>query len=133
MEAFTTPAVKAANALNKIKMVSFNASQAQMKEMQKGAKPTWVADGGYDLTWWGWLMMDDVYRSAEQAGDSVPGAAAALLHAGIGEAVQRVRVAGSVVRQSAVRQRLQEAVGHHVLTLSSECDGPGSPGRRIAF
>jgi ribose transport system substrate-binding protein len=63
MEAFTTPAVKAANALNKINMVSFNASEAQMKEMQTGAKPTWVADGGYDLTWWGWLMMDDVYRA----------------------------------------------------------------------
>jgi len=62
MEAFTTPAVKAANALDKVNMVSFNASEAQMKEMQKGAKPTWVADGGYDLTWWGWLMMDDVYR-----------------------------------------------------------------------
>ena len=62
MEAFTTPAVKAANALDKISMVSFNASEAQMKEMQTGAKPTWVADGGYDLTWWGWLMMDDVYR-----------------------------------------------------------------------
>lgn len=63
MEAFTTPAVKAANELDKINMVSFNASEAQMKEMQTGAKPTWVADGGYDLTWWGWLMMDDVYRA----------------------------------------------------------------------
>lgn len=63
MEAFTTPAVKAANALDKINMVSFNASEAQMKEMQTGAKPTWVADGGYDLTWWGWLMMDDAYRA----------------------------------------------------------------------
>ena len=133
MEAFTTPAVKAANALDKVKMVSFNASEAQMKEMQTGAKPTWVADGGYDLTWWGWLMMDDVYRiMLNKPASSGPGGPAALLHAGIGEAVQRVRVAGSVVRQPAVRQRLQEAVGHHVLALSSECDGPGSPGRRIA-
>lgn len=62
MEAFTTPAVKAANAIDKVKMVSFNASGAQMKEMQTGAKPTWAADGGYDLTWWGWAAMDDVYR-----------------------------------------------------------------------
>ena len=62
MEAFTTPAVKAANAIDKVNMVSFNASQAQMKEMQTSSKPTWAADGGYDLTWWGWSAMDDVYR-----------------------------------------------------------------------
>jgi ribose transport system substrate-binding protein len=62
MEVFVTPAIKAANASNRVKLASFNASEAQMKEMQTGAKPTWIADGGYDLKWWGWAAMDDVYR-----------------------------------------------------------------------
>jgi ribose transport system substrate-binding protein len=62
MEVYVTPAIKAANATKRVKLASFNASEAQMTEMQTGAKPTWVADGGYDLTWWGWAAMDDVYR-----------------------------------------------------------------------
>lgn len=62
MEVFVTPAIKAANATGRVKLASFNASEAQMKEMQTGAQPTWVADGGYDGTWWGWAAMDDVYR-----------------------------------------------------------------------
>jgi len=62
MEAFVTPAIKAANAVNRVKLASFNASEAQMKEMQAGTKPTWIADGGYNLTWWGWTAMDDVFR-----------------------------------------------------------------------
>lgn len=62
MEVFVTPAVKAANALNRVKLASFNASEAQMKELQTGSKPTWVVDGGFNLTWWGWTAMDDIYR-----------------------------------------------------------------------
>jgi ribose transport system substrate-binding protein len=62
MEVFVTPAIKAANAIDRVNLASFNASEAQMKQMQKGTKPTWIADGGYDLTWWGWAAMDDVYR-----------------------------------------------------------------------
>jgi ribose transport system substrate-binding protein len=62
MEVFVTPAVKAANAVNRVKLASFNASEAQMKEMQSGAKPAWAVDGGFDLTWWGWSAMDDILR-----------------------------------------------------------------------
>ena len=62
MEVFVTPAIKAANAINRVKLASFNASEAQMKEMQAGTKPIWTADGGFNLTWWGWAAMDDVFR-----------------------------------------------------------------------
>lgn len=62
MEDFVTPAIKSANDTSKVDLASFNASEAQMKEMQSGTQPAWAADGGYDLPWWGWAAMDDVYR-----------------------------------------------------------------------
>ena len=63
MSSFVTPAIKAANATTRVKLASFNASSAEMVQMQSGATPAWLTDGGFDLTWFGWNAMDDIFRS----------------------------------------------------------------------
>lgn len=56
-------AIGASGATNRVKLVSYNASLAEMKLLKSGAKPTWVADGGYNELQLGWAVIDQILRA----------------------------------------------------------------------
>jgi ABC-type sugar transport system substrate-binding protein len=57
------PSVFAANAQHRVKLVGHSGDLAELKQMQSGSLPRWVADPGYDELWAGWATMDEVYRA----------------------------------------------------------------------
>jgi ribose transport system substrate-binding protein len=63
MAAFMIPSVFAANAADRVRILSMDGDQAPMKQMQSGAEPEWAGNAGFDHTWAGWAAMDNVYRA----------------------------------------------------------------------
>jgi ribose transport system substrate-binding protein len=57
------PSVFAKNDQNRVKLVGHSGDLAQLKQMQTGSLPKWIANPGYDELWAGWATMDDVYRA----------------------------------------------------------------------
>jgi ribose transport system substrate-binding protein len=57
------PALAAANATGRVKLVSSNGDQAQLQEMKNASEPRWVGNIGVNGAWIGWASMDEVLRA----------------------------------------------------------------------
>ena len=57
------PALAAAGADQRIKLVSSNGDQAPLRDMRAGAAPRWVGNIGVNGEWIGWASMDQVFRA----------------------------------------------------------------------
>ena len=57
------PALTAANATGRVKLVSSNGDQAQLQDMKAASMPRWVGDIGVNGEWIGWATMDEVFRA----------------------------------------------------------------------
>jgi ribose transport system substrate-binding protein len=57
------PALTAANAAGRVKLVSSNGDQAQLQDMKDASTPRWVGNVGVDGKWIGWASMDQVFRA----------------------------------------------------------------------
>jgi ribose transport system substrate-binding protein len=57
------PALTAANAAGRVKLVSSNGDQAQLQDMKNASTPRWVGDIGVNGAWIGWASMDEVFRA----------------------------------------------------------------------
>jgi len=57
------PALAAANATGRVKLVSSNGDQAQLQDMKNAGSPRWVGDVGVNGAWIGWASMDEVFRA----------------------------------------------------------------------
>ncbi|MGH3781290.1 MAG: sugar ABC transporter substrate-binding protein [Pseudonocardiaceae bacterium] len=57
------PALLAANATGRVKLVSSNGDQAQLQDMKNASTPRWVGDIGVNGAWIGWASMDEVFRA----------------------------------------------------------------------
>jgi len=57
------PALTAANAAGRIKLVSSNGDQAQLQDMKMVSTPRWVGNIGVNGAWIGWASMDQVFRA----------------------------------------------------------------------
>lgn len=57
------PALVAANATSRVKLVSSNGDQAQLQDMKNASTPRWVGNIGVNGAWIGWASMDEVLRA----------------------------------------------------------------------
>ncbi|MGH3864777.1 MAG: sugar ABC transporter substrate-binding protein [Pseudonocardiaceae bacterium] len=57
------PALVAANATARVKLVSSNGDQAQLADMKNASTPRWVGNIGVSGAWIGWASMDEVLRA----------------------------------------------------------------------
>ncbi|MFL6147270.1 MAG: sugar ABC transporter substrate-binding protein [Pseudonocardiaceae bacterium] len=57
------PALAAANATGRVKLVSSNGDQAQLQDMKAASTPRWVGNIGVNGAWIGWASMDEVLRA----------------------------------------------------------------------
>jgi ribose transport system substrate-binding protein len=57
------PALVAANATSRVKLVSSNGDQAQLQDMKNAGPPQWVGNIGVNGAWVGWASMDEVLRA----------------------------------------------------------------------
>lgn len=57
------PALTAANAAGRVKLVSSNGDQAQLQDMKSGSTPRWAGNIGVNGAWIGWASMDGVLRA----------------------------------------------------------------------
>ena len=57
------PALAAANATGRVKLVSSNGDQAQLQDMKNASPPQWVGNVGVNGAWIGWASMDEVFRA----------------------------------------------------------------------
>lgn len=57
------PALSAANATDRVKLVSSNGDQAQLQDMKSGSAPKWVGNVGVNAEWIGWASTDQVFRA----------------------------------------------------------------------
>jgi ABC-type sugar transport system substrate-binding protein len=57
------PALAAADAADRVKLVSSNGDQAQLQDMKSHSTPTWVSNVGVDGAWIGWASMDQALRA----------------------------------------------------------------------
>ncbi|MGH3854225.1 MAG: sugar ABC transporter substrate-binding protein [Pseudonocardiaceae bacterium] len=57
------PALAAANAAGRVKLVSSNGGQAQLQDMRDASSPQWVGNVGVNGAWIGWASMDEVFRA----------------------------------------------------------------------
>jgi ribose transport system substrate-binding protein len=61
--ALVVPALAAANAEDRIRLVSSNGDQAQLSDLRDGEAPRWVGNVGVDGQWIGWASVDQVLRA----------------------------------------------------------------------
>jgi ribose transport system substrate-binding protein len=57
------PALAAANATGRVRLVSSNGDQAQLQDMKAASTPRWVGNIGVNGAWIGWASMDEVLRA----------------------------------------------------------------------
>ncbi len=57
------PALAAANATGRVKLVSSNGDRAQLQDMKNASAPRWTGNVGVDGAWVGWASMDEVLRA----------------------------------------------------------------------
>jgi ribose transport system substrate-binding protein len=57
------PALAAANAAQRVKLVSSNGDLAQLQDLKAGTAPRWVGNVGVNGEWIGWASMDQVLRA----------------------------------------------------------------------